>query len=263
MGCYKLTFDPTDTESQDASANVGAHIRAGTDGDLIGSETLNALEWLRTAGPIIDSSGNEVSVTGNALDVNVASLSFAYAEDSAHTTADDGAFVLGIRVDDLSAVPASVLAGTEGDYQAFVSGPNGGMSVEANQLDIDDLNATDDAIQAWTFDGTGNAIGSTSGALDVNVASDASTPDTEINSAAQNATTTTGAILGAQLAARKYFFYQNNGNKEIYVGESGVTTSTGLKVSPGMIMEFRLGPSLSMHHVAASGTQDTRVMEIA
>ena len=42
----RLDFDPTNANSLAASHSVGAYVRAGTDGDLIGSETLNSLEWL-------------------------------------------------------------------------------------------------------------------------------------------------------------------------------------------------------------------------
>lgn len=179
IGIEQLSFDPTDSDSIEASHSVGAYVRAGTDGDLIGSETLNSLEWLRTAGPIIDSSGNEVAVTGNALDVNIASGSLTvtesdvYAEDSAHTTGDDGTFVMAVRVDDLAAVPATALAGTELDYQAFISGPNGELLVGAVDLDIRDLDAATDNVAAWLADGAGTALTSTlvgaDQSLDVNL----------------------------------------------------------------------------------------------
>lgn len=123
----RLVFDPTEAASH---SNVGAYVRAGTDGDLIGSETLNSLEWLRTSGPIIDSAGNEVGVTSNALDVNIASgalvldWTFDYAEDSAHSSGDIGAFVLGVRQDTLAASTSA-----DGDYAAFKVDAVGSMYV--------------------------------------------------------------------------------------------------------------------------------------
>lgn len=68
----RLSFDPTDADTIASSSTIGAYVRAGTDGTLIGSETLNSLAWLRTSGPIIDSSGNEVGVTSNALNIHIA-----------------------------------------------------------------------------------------------------------------------------------------------------------------------------------------------
>jgi len=264
----KLVFDPTDAGSISASSSVGAYVRAGTDGDLIGSETLNALEWLRVTGPIIDSAGNEVGVTSNALDVNIAAATGLgiHMEDAIHTTGDDGQFVLSVRVDDLTAVPATALAGTELDYQAFITNAQGALYVAGNQFDIDDLNATDDAVQAWMFDGTGTAITSTGGAIDVNIASgdlDDNLANVAINSTQKTVTTTTGVILASELAARKWFFFQNLGNKEVYIGESGVTTANGIEVSPHMMLEMRLGPALSMHAVAAAGSMDTRILELS
>jgi hypothetical protein len=41
------------------------------------------------------------------------------------------------------------------------------ITVDATQLDIDDLNATDDAVAAWLKDGSGNSISSTGGALHI------------------------------------------------------------------------------------------------
>jgi len=264
----RLVFDPTDAGSISASSSIGAYVRAGTDGDLIGSETLNALEWLRVTGPIIDSAGNEVGVTANALDVNITAAPGlgSYMEDDPHTSGDDGQFVLSVRVDDLTAVPATALAGTELDYQAFITNAQGALYVAGNQFDIDDLNATDDAVQAWMFDGTGTAITSTGGAIDVNIASgdlDDSLANTAIKSTAKSVSTTTGVILASELAARKWFYFQNLGNKEVYIGESGVTTANGIEVSPHMMLEMRLGPALTMHAVASAGTMDTRVMELS
>lgn len=265
----RLVFDPTDANTLAASSSIGAFVRAGTDGDLIGSETLNSLEWLRVTGPIIDSSGNEVGVTSNALDVNIASgsISFAYDydEDTAHTTGDSGVFTLSVRVDDLTAVPASVLAGTEGDYQAFITDANGALYVAGNQFDIDDLNATDDAVQAWAFDGTGNAIGSTAGALDVNIASgdiDDSLANTAVAFSATAVSTTAVNIVTSALANRKWVYMANEGNKTLYIGSS---TTTGFPLHAGMQIEMRLGASVEPQIIGGTGasSEDLRVMELS
>lgn len=71
-------------------------------------------------GAVLRSGTTELTNTGGALDVNIASAdinfneSDIYAEDSAHTTADQGSFVLAVRQDTLA---ASV--DTDGDYGAF------------------------------------------------------------------------------------------------------------------------------------------------
>ena len=81
------------------------------------------------------SDGTALTQTGGALDVNLASGTITlteednYDEDSAHASGDKGGFVLSVRADDLDAVPAGILAGTEGDYQAFITGPEGQLFV--------------------------------------------------------------------------------------------------------------------------------------
>lgn len=106
----KLVFDVTDAPSIDASDNVGAWIRAGSDGDRIASQTINSEEWLNTASVLYDDAGAAIN-DANPLAVSV----------------------------------------------------KDGVNVEV------DLDAGDDSVAAWLNDGSGNAIGSTGGALDVNI----------------------------------------------------------------------------------------------
>lgn len=55
------------------------------------------------------------------------------------------------------------------------------ITVTAIDLDIRDLTSLSDSVQAWMYDGSGNAISSTAGAIDVNITSnlDALTPPTK------------------------------------------------------------------------------------
>lgn len=81
----RLVFDPAEAASH---SNVGAYIRAGSDGDLIASQTIAAEEWLNVASALHDGSGNAISSTGGALDVNIASSSLTVnADDSLANTA--------------------------------------------------------------------------------------------------------------------------------------------------------------------------------
>lgn len=351
---YKPVFDPTDADSLAASANVGAHIRAGSDGDLIASQTIAAEEWLNVASALFDGAGNALSSTGGSLDVNVTSAIDVSVdgEYSGGNTDPDNVGVIGhvraaapadtdqtvrttaaaassdavvaanvhgqdvnsfgmvyngatwdrlngtsgavhindggnsitvdasqLDVDDLNATDDAVSAWLADGAGTAITSTGGALdvniassvtlTVQATQLDIDDLNATDDAVQAWAFDGTGNAITSSGGALDVNLQSSdivLTTSDVAngaIESTAKSVTTTTGVLLASQLANRKFLFGANLGNKEVYVGKSGVTTSNGFPIWPGEKFEFRLGPSVSLHAVAIAGTQDVRLMEFA
>ena len=292
-----LVFDPTETA---ASSNVGAYVRAGSDGDLIASQTIAAEEWLNVASALFDSAGNGITSTGGALDVNFASGNVALAsefdEDTAHTSGDKGQFILGLRVDDLSAVPAAVLAGTEGDYQGLISNANGALyvagvdfdiralssgtdsvaitdgggsiTVDAVDLDIRDLSSATDSVAAWVSDGAGNAIGSTAGALDVNIASgdlDDDLADTAILGSATAVSTTAVNVVTSALANRKHMFLANLGNKALFFGQSGVTPANGFPLFPREKLAARIGPSIAPQIIgdAGSSSEDLRVLELS
>ena len=63
-----------------------------------------------------------------------------YAEDSAHTSADTGNFILGVRNDTLAA-----LGGTDGDYVPFQMNASGALFVEVASSSGDDSIYVDDA----------------------------------------------------------------------------------------------------------------------
>ena len=63
-----------------------------------------------------------------------------YAEDSAHTTADTGSFVLGVRNDALAA-----LGGADGDYVPFQMNASGALYVEVSSSSGDGAIYADDA----------------------------------------------------------------------------------------------------------------------
>lgn len=249
----RLVFDPA--ESAD-SANVGSYVRAGTDGDLIGSQTFNSEEWLNTAAVLTDSAGNEVNVTSGSLDVNITAAPGlgVYAEDSAHTTGDDGQSILAVRVDDLTAVPASVLAGTEGDYQQFIGDTDGALFTASR-----------------TLDGTGNAIGSTSGALDVYIANagtidiDDDLANTAIENTATPVSTTAVNVVTTALSDRKHLFLANLGNKRLFFGKTGVTTANGYPIYPGEKIAARIGAAVAPQIIGDTGAsaEDLRVMELS
>lgn len=60
----RLVFD---TEDVDASANIGAWLRAGTDGDQIDSKAIGGTEWLQTAAALFDGEGNAITSDAGAL----------------------------------------------------------------------------------------------------------------------------------------------------------------------------------------------------
>jgi hypothetical protein len=113
----QMVFNTTVTD--DDRDNVGAYVRS-SDGTLITHTTENSNERLDVDAAIRGSNGDAITVTGGALDVNLASGTITineadiFAEDSAHTTGDSGSFVLAVRQDTLAASTSA-----DGDYAAF------------------------------------------------------------------------------------------------------------------------------------------------
>lgn len=206
----------------------------------------------------MDGSGNAIGSTSGALNTYLTNASIAVTANNLDIR--DLAFA----TDKVDVSGSSVsISGT-----VAVTQSTSPWVVSATDLDIRDLAAATDSVSAWTKDGSGNAIGSTSGALNVYLTgsgtvttNDAALANTALLNTQKNVTTTTGALLASQQSGRKYLYVQNLGDKSIYVGASGVTTSNGLRISAGAIGEFRFGAAQSLHAVAASGTQDIRLME--
>lgn len=148
-----------------------------------------------------------------------------------------------------------------------VSDGGGALTVDASQLDIDDLNATDDAVQAWAFDGTGNAIGSTGGSLNVNVSNAITVNDVALANSSVVATAT--ALSGTEaalptLASRKYLNIYNHGSHFGFLGPTGVADTDGFPVAPGVYLEFRAGASIALYGICLTGkTTDMRSLEFA
>jgi hypothetical protein len=139
--------------------------------------------------------------------------------------------------------------------------------VSALNLDIRDLAAATDSVSAWTKDGSGNSIGSTSGALNVNISSGSvTTSDAALaNVAGANAAisvSTSGALVASPLSARKYLYAFNKGNKEVYLGFGTVTAANGYPLYPGQAYEFRAGAAVAMNAFAVS-SQDVRTLELS
>jgi len=289
----RLCFDPTDANTIASSHSVGAYVRAGTDGNLIGSETLNSLEWLRVAGPIIDSAGNEVGVTSNALDVNIAAASGLgiFAEDSAHTSGDDGQHVLMVRQDTLAASTSA-----DGDYGSFKGDSLGRLYVtddqslaELESIDtrIENLSHAEDAAHssgdlgmmplAVRNDTQGTLVDADGDYAPLQVDSDGrlrvvtavdiddDLADTAIENTATAVSLAAVNAVSSALANRKWMYLANEGNITVYFGKTGVTTANGFPLHCGQQSEFRIGPSVTPQLIGATGasSEDIRVMELS
>lgn len=230
--------DGTDTMAVNADGSINSVVTA-TDLDI---RDLTAASDSVQAN-LFDGSGTAITSTGGALDVNIKTSDITidvdlqagaeFAEDSAHTTGDIGNHVLAVRQDTLA---SSVDA--DGDYASLKVNAVGEVYVK----DSDVLNALQTGITV----------------------TDAALADTAILAAAEDVTTTSGALLTAgALANRKYLSVYNNGNKDVFIGQSGVTTANGFPVFPGSILDLRVGASVAVHAVALAGTQEVRALELS
>ncbi len=168
------------------------------------------------------------------MDTNIGSINttltgLSHDEDTAHTTGDAGVMSLAVRNDTLAA-----LADTDGDYAPFQVDADGALYV--NVASSGTLTVNDAAL-------ANTAIANAANALDVaNTAED---------------------VVAAPLANRKYLFVYNNGNKEAYVGSTGVTSANGFPLPPGSILEMRAGASIDIEWVSADTNQELRTLELS
>lgn len=70
-------------------------------------------------------------------------------------------------------------------------------------------------------------------------------------------------VGGTNLSNRQGIEIQNLGTAAIYVGPTGVTTSTGIKLAPETSRWFAFRDSFTLFGIAAAGTQNVRVMEVS
>lgn len=240
---YKLVFDTTSADTQNASANVGAYLRGGNDGGLV-SQTGNALHV----------SVQNASLVVTATDLDIRDLTAA--SDSVAAWAHDGS--------------GNAIGSTAGSLDVNLT--NASVVVSATDLDIRDLTAASDSVQAWAHDGSGTAISSTlnSGkqSLDVNITGAEVSLDVEddvaniaIASAQEDVTTTSAKLITSDLTDRRFIWLYNDGNRNTWIGPSGVTSSTGFLLPPGALLPARIGAAVAIHAVTDSGTQSVHVLQ--
>lgn len=274
MAKTRLCFNATDDID-----NVGAWVRAGTDGDKIGSQTYNSEEWLNVAAILTDSSGAELGSVANPLNVTGVDLEvdLSHLDDSVRL-GDGTDFFTSTTVGadiglDVNLINASI-AVTQGTDPWIIGDGGGSITIDAVDLDIRDLSAAQDSVQSNLFDGSGTALTSTligsDQALDVNVVTDGlstdDTANTDCSFSATSVDNTAGGtdLVATDLAGRKYLKLYNNGNQTVYIGESGVTDATGFPLDPCSYLDLRAGASCDLYAIGATAAaQDIRIMELS
>lgn len=252
---------------------------------------------------LFDGTGNALSSTGGALHVSATNLDIrdlthvsdsvkigdgtdflainadgsinvngtdVYDEDSAHSSGAKGSLSLVVRKD----TPGS-LVDADGDYAPLQVDDQGRLRV-AGSISLDGQ-YSEDSVHTSGNIGIYNlavrsdvpAIGSSASGDYASQTVDAynrlwvnDVPNISMTAAAATVTTTS-ALLIASLAGRKKLMIQNIGTKEIYIGPSGVTTSSGVRIAGGAGYEIEAGPDIVWHAVASVGSQNVRVLQLA
>lgn len=83
------------------------------------------------------------------------------------------------------------------------------------------------------------------------------------NYSAVSVASTATDLVAADLANRKRILIQNASTKRVYIGNSSVTTSNGIELSPGSALELDAAAAVDLYGIVASGTADVRIMELA
>jgi hypothetical protein len=229
--------------------------------DVANSDSVAA--FLRTGAGALTST----NVGGKeALDVNMVNeidiRDLAYTQDSV-TSHQGGSWTVAATQSG-----SWTVAATQSGTWTVEQGGTWTVTATATDLDIRDLVAASDSVSAYTKDGSGNAINSTSNALNTYITNSAlNVKDAaEAISHARVQVTTTSGLLIAALSNRRRMVVQNLGNKPVYVGASGVTSSgatQGIKINVGASFEFPLGAGAALHAVSESGTQDVIAFQAA
>lgn len=251
----QLIFDTTDANTIADSDSVGAYLRA-SDGTLLTHTDVGGKKAL----DVRVAEGINVEVDLNFADDSVT------AHQGGTWTIDSITNAVTVQATDLD-----IRDLTQADEITVFQGTSPWV-VSATDLDIRDLSAASDSVQSNLFDGAGNAISSTAGALDVYVTgsqpltiNDAALANTAIASGATSLSVANTAqdVVASPLSNRKYLYMYNNDNQKMFIGQSGVSAANGFPVSPGSYIELRAGASVDIEYVSAKASHDLRYMELS
>lgn len=294
----RLIFDVTDAQTIAATDSVGAWIRAGDDGTLIGHVS-DALK--------VNFSNTTIAVTATNLDIrDLTQTDEVTVFQGTSPWVVSGTVELGATT--LAALETITVVATDLDIRdidytqdniaimgatgnQLVVNADGSLNVNA---DISVVNGSDKAedsahvsadigtyILAVRQDTLANSVSAdgdyaslkvdATGALYTNITNTLSVSDAALANTAILSTSnvlgvadTAEAIIASALAARKYLYVYNVSNTKSYIGASGVTAANGFPVSGGSYLELRCGAAVSPFFVGEAGkTPELRTLELS
>lgn len=245
MSKHKLVFDATDADTLAASDFVGSQLYAGSKltSTLVGAK--------------------------QALDVNVANTFMIDTDAVYNVTTNPTPDTEGLILNTRAAAPDATtqtkrVTGAQANSDAVVAANVHGQ--DSNSFGMLYNGTTWDRWQGTGGSANVNVSGGTVAVTQSTspwVVSDAALANTAIENTAATVGTSAAALLAGQLASRKYWLGYNNSNKMIYVGKAAVTTANGMPQGPGVYLEYRLGPAVSVSAIGAGASLDYRVMELS
>ena len=234
--------DGTDFLAVNADGSINAVVSA-TDLDI---------RDLSFATDSVDVSGSSVSVsntvTVSATDFDIRNLS--HAQDNVAIA--QGGNTMVVNADGSINVNAdiSVVNGSDkAEDSAHVSGDIGTYVLSVREDTLTSSTSASGDYQSFKTDALGRLHVMDAG-------------QSAVFSAVSVSSTATD-LVASDLANRRKILVQNIGSKNIFIGNSGVTTSTGVMVPAGASAEFELGSQVNLHAITASGSSNVRVMEVA
>lgn len=237
LNLERLLFDPADPDN---SPNVGSYVRAGTDGDLISSTLVGGKEGL-------DVNLVNASVIVSATDLDIRDLS--HTQDSIKI--GDGTDFMLVNAD--GSINVNLVADADdGIFAEDTAAANAdkGQSVFAVRSDAQGTLVSASGDYAW-FQQDGQ------GRLKVNEA-----PNGAISQAVV-AVGTSEVSIGSALTGRNTLVIQNHGNKSIFVGPTGVLTTTGIEVTKGGTLELKSGQAHLWFAISSAAAQDIVVTQLS
>lgn len=297
----KLIFFPTAGNEGDGD-NVGAYLRS-SDGTLLTHTTVGGKQALDVylsgaAGQYAEDSAHVSGDIGNfalavrndantslvsadgdyaplqvdaqgrlkvATLVSVEPSDAEYAEDSAAVDGNTGVSVLAVRQDTLASSVS-----TDGDYAWLKLNSRGALWTNPVGNVADDAVDAENPIKVGSRALAGPLTAISSGDR-ADMISDIyrrvyinGSANIAVLNAAAAVTTSAATLIAAGLGGRRTLMIQNLGSKAIYLGKDATVTSVnGFKLEAGAIFSIELGQNVGLFAIAASGSQDIRLLEVA
>lgn len=214
---------------------------------------------------IIGDGGGSITVDATDLDIR----DLVHTQDSIRlgdgtsfftSTSENGDIALDVHISN------SNIEVTQGTDPWVIGDGGGSITVDAVDLDIRDLTHVSDSVRLGdgTSFFTSTTVGSDIG-LDVYQLNDPAVANTAIatNANPLDVADTAEDVVASPLAGRKELWIYNNGNKKIYIGESGVSAADGFPISPKAYVTMRAGAAVDIEWVSSNTNQEIRTLELS